>query len=283
MALIYDKEKCTGCMLCPKVCNFGAISKDGQKVKFDFNKCVLCGSCVDVCPVDAIKSVSRKENGRNIIETTIDQDECVECYVCYRSGICSKEALEIVPLRWPRSIRHEFSDPNVIKGATGVGGRGTEEMKTNDITGRYGFGEVGFTIDVGRPNGGTSLVDVEKVAKAVARVGAKFEPSNPVTLLMTDKERGLLPEEVRNERVLSCVIEFKIPEEELHQMIRALENVANEIETVFSVGCISRVKLNGQIPVKTLLDETATFYRLNGKTNVGLGGSREIRAQSHLE
>jgi electron transfer flavoprotein alpha subunit len=59
MALIYDREKCTGCMLCPKVCNFGAIAKDGQKVKFDFNKCVLCGSCVDVCPVDAIK-IERK-------------------------------------------------------------------------------------------------------------------------------------------------------------------------------------------------------------------------------
>jgi electron transfer flavoprotein alpha subunit len=59
MALIYDREKCTGCMLCPKVCNFGAIAKDGQKVKFDFNKCVLCGSCVDVCPVDAIR-IERK-------------------------------------------------------------------------------------------------------------------------------------------------------------------------------------------------------------------------------
>ncbi len=41
-------------MLCPKVCNFGAISKDGDKVKFDFDKCVLCGSCEQVCPVSAI-------------------------------------------------------------------------------------------------------------------------------------------------------------------------------------------------------------------------------------
>ncbi len=41
-------------MLCPKVCNFGAIEKDGDKVKFDMTKCVLCGSCEEVCPVDAI-------------------------------------------------------------------------------------------------------------------------------------------------------------------------------------------------------------------------------------
>jgi len=46
-------------MLCPKVCNFGAISKDGQKVKFDFDKCVLCGTCVEVCPVNAIR-IERK-------------------------------------------------------------------------------------------------------------------------------------------------------------------------------------------------------------------------------
>jgi len=59
MVLIYDKEKCTGCMLCPKVCNFGAITKDGNKVRFDFDKCVLCGSCQEVCPVNAIK-IERK-------------------------------------------------------------------------------------------------------------------------------------------------------------------------------------------------------------------------------
>ena len=54
MGLTYKRDVCTGCMLCPKVCNFGAISKDGDKVKFDFDKCVLCGSCEQVCPVNAI-------------------------------------------------------------------------------------------------------------------------------------------------------------------------------------------------------------------------------------
>ncbi|MFW9808504.1 MAG: FAD-binding protein [Candidatus Thorarchaeota archaeon] len=59
MTLIYDRDACTGCMLCPKVCNFGAIEKDGDKVKFDLDKCVLCGSCEEVCRDNAIK-IERK-------------------------------------------------------------------------------------------------------------------------------------------------------------------------------------------------------------------------------
>ena len=59
MSLHYDRDTCTGCMLCPKVCNFDAIEKDGDKVKFDFDKCVLCGSCEEVCPVNAI-TIERK-------------------------------------------------------------------------------------------------------------------------------------------------------------------------------------------------------------------------------
>jgi electron transfer flavoprotein alpha subunit len=65
MTLFYDKDACTGCMLCPKVCNFGAIEKDGDKVKFDMDKCVLCGSCEEVCKDNAIK-IERK---------TVDKEE----------------------------------------------------------------------------------------------------------------------------------------------------------------------------------------------------------------
>ncbi|MFX1602896.1 MAG: FAD-binding protein [Promethearchaeota archaeon] len=54
MGLIYDRDACTGCMLCPKVCNFAAIEEDGDKVKFDLDECVLCGSCEEICPADAI-------------------------------------------------------------------------------------------------------------------------------------------------------------------------------------------------------------------------------------
>jgi len=60
-------------------------------------------------------------------------------------------------------------------------------------------------------------------------------------------------------------------EGQLGQIMEALEDVTNQIDTVFSGGCISRVRPDGKVPVKTLLDEIGRSYQRNGKTNVGLG------------
>ena len=45
-------------------------------------------------------------------------------------------------LSWPRIVRRAFSDPVVPHESTGVHGRGTEEVKTNDVSGRVKVGEV---------------------------------------------------------------------------------------------------------------------------------------------
>lgn len=78
-------------MLCPKVCNFGAIEKDGDKVKFDLDKCVLCGSCEEVCPVDAIK-IERKA----IDKETIAQYKDVWVWCETSEGHMKGVALELI-------------------------------------------------------------------------------------------------------------------------------------------------------------------------------------------
>ncbi len=91
MTLLYDRETCTGCMLCIKVCNFGAISKDGDKVAFDLDKCVLCGSCEEVCPVNAIEIERRTVDKEKIAEY---RDVWVYCETT--DGRLRNVALELV-------------------------------------------------------------------------------------------------------------------------------------------------------------------------------------------
>ncbi|MCL4424630.1 MAG: ferredoxin family protein, partial [Firmicutes bacterium] len=138
----------------------------------------------------------------------INEEACVDCNVCYRAGVCPTDAIYMPELTWPRSVRNTFSDPLVPHKSTQVLGRGTEEMKTNEVTGRFKVGYVGMAAELGRPGTGTYFRDVEKVAQAVAAVGARFEPKNPVTSLMIDTTSGKLRDDVLSEKALSAMRRF---------------------------------------------------------------------------
>ncbi len=52
----YDRENCTGCQQCYKVCPTQAIQwlPDEKKVKVFMSRCCFCAQCVDVCPVNTL-------------------------------------------------------------------------------------------------------------------------------------------------------------------------------------------------------------------------------------
>lgn len=231
-------------------------------MRIDEDSCSACELCVPYCPMGAISMDDI---------ATIDQDECVDCGVCLRSKICPVDAFiyEIAP--WPRSLRAIFSNPIIEHKETRVTGRGTEEMKTNDVTGRFKRGWVGIGIELGRPGIGSRFRDVDKVAQAMARLGAKFEPKNPVTLLMKDVGAGKLKEDVLDEKVLSAIVECTFPIEKIKAALIALKEVARDVDTVFSVDCINVVEPDGSLPVDKILSELEIPRYINGKTNVGLG------------
>jgi hypothetical protein len=155
-----------------------------------------------------------------------------------------------------------------------VGGRGTEEMKTNDVTDRFKLGEIGFSIEVGRPGMGCLLSTLELFTVALSEIGVAYEKDSPVTALFID-EKGHIREDIKNERVLSAIIEFKInsPQKAI-EILNLIRKVDKIIDTVFSVGVVSRFE-DGEIPVLDLITEQGFQIRPNAKINVGLGKIEE--------
>lgn len=228
--------------------------------------CVQCETCIPYCTVGAIHA----RNGT----VEIDPTECTECYVCIRNHVCPVDAIEHTPLDTPmKQFQHVISDPTETHGSTGVPGRGTEEAKTNDVTGRYKRGEVGIGIDMGRPGLGCYLRDVQTVAMAVTQAGVKLEGADttPLASLMTDLNTGKIKDEYLNTRVLSVIIEGKCPMENLPNVLRALREVEGKIDTVFSLGLVSRVDADGKSPVPDILEKAGLPRPIRGKVNVGLG------------
>ena len=237
-------------------------------MQIDKEKCIGCEECHPYCPVGAITSVEW-EGG---LVSEIDQVACVECGCCYeRSSICPVDAIYMPKLEWPRSIREPFSNPHVPHPSTSGQGRGTEEMKTNDVTGRFPFGIAGVAVEMGRPGVGTSFRDLQTVAMAIAKLGVEFEPANPVMELMADPKTGKIREEVLNERVLSAILEFKVKVEKLREVLDTIREVSMKIDTVFTLDLISRLNPDGSTPVLAIAKKAGFSPRPNTKTNVGLG------------
>jgi ferredoxin len=258
------------------------------------NKCVACGNCIYVCPVGAIY-VDPKIN-----RATVNRDECVECYACYNGlsterlnpvfvrtirklfqmarlrfdpepDICPTSAFEPEDLQWPRVVRRAFSDPRATHESTGVQGRGTEEVKTNDVTHRVQRGEVGFTIEFGRPGVGVWFRDIQKMTVALAKANVPFEKKNPLTLLMSDVATGVLKSDVLDEKVLSAIVEIKVPVDRTEEIIRLVHEVEKDIDSVVALGVGTRCAENGEESVVAPILERMGYRIERAKTNTGLG------------
>lgn len=257
-------------------------------------KCVACGNCTYVCPMGAI-FIDPK-----IKRATINRDECVECYSCYNGlsqehlnptavrtmrklfqmmrlrfdpepDVCPTAAFEPDELVWPRVVRRAFSDPRVPHESTGVEGRGTEEVKTNDVSGRVKVGEVGFTIEFGRPGVGVWFRDIQKACWALARAGVTFEKKNPITSLMSDVSTGTLREDILNEKLMSAIVEIKVPVSRTEEIVRLVWDIEKQVDTVVALGVGTRCAEDGDETVVAPVLERLGYTLARAKTNTGLG------------
>jgi hypothetical protein len=184
--------------------------------------------------------------------------------------VCPTAAFSPEPLTWPRTVRRAFSDTQAPHEETGVHGRGTEEVKTNDVTGRVDEGDAGFVVELGRPAMGVWFHDIDRVTRHLANAGVRFEEQNPVTGLMVDREAGAVNPEVLGEKVMSAIIEFKVGLEDVPSVLRTLEEVAGEIDTVMAVGASSRCDPTGMDSLEAVLAGEG-YAPIRAKTNLGLG------------
>ena len=234
----------------------------------DQDLCIGCGNCIFTCTVSAIKLIDEIAQ--------IDRDHCVECGSCLRVADCPTEALQQDDLSWPRIVRKYFSDnqsqwPEGLRYSVAGVGRGTEECKTNDRTGRFKQGEAGIVVELGRPGISTKLYNAEKIIQALLVGGAELETNSPITALLSDKEKGVIKEEVREQRVLSCIVEAKVSLRNLARCLGLIKDVSSQIDTVFSIGLVTRMENGFVSPIEPILSQIGLTPKPNSKVNIGLG------------
>jgi len=229
----------------------------------------------------------------------------VECYACYNGlsqehlnptmvrttrklfslmrlrfepepDVCPTAAFEPDELTWPRVVRRAFSDPRVPHESTGVEGRGTEEVKTNDVTGRVKVGEVGFTIEFGRPGVGVRFREIQDMCWALAKANVSFEKKNPVTSLMTDVSTGTLRSDILNEKLMSAIVEIKVPVERTEEIIKLVWDVEKRLDTVVALGVATRCDEHGEENIVAPILQRLGYKLHRAKTNIGLGRVTQI-------
>jgi ferredoxin len=248
-------------------------------VRIDKDKCAGCGTCTEYCTIGPIAFRKRDEKtGRIYYE--IDEDECVDCGVCLRANVCSTQALHMPDYQYPRNLRGLFSDPLTVFPNTGVAGRGTEEIKTAEVTGRIKPGHVAIACEMGRPAVGARFYDVEKVAMALAKLGVEFEACNPCTQVMADPTTGVFKDEVRNEKVLSAIIEMLVPIDKAQDVLETIRTAAAKVDCPFCVDLVCRVDDDGAIPSLAILEALSWTPMPNIKMNTGLGRPLAKEARS---
>jgi hypothetical protein len=197
--------------------------------------------------------------------------------------VCPTSAFEMNELQMPRLIRQIFSDPVVEHASTGIKGRGTEEVKTNDVSLRVDTGEVGYTIEFGRPGVGVRFSDIQEMTRTLAGNGVTFEKNNPVTHLMTNTETGDLRTDILEEKILSAIVEIKTTIDKVEEVLETVYKVNEKIDTVIAVGISTRCDEEGedQILAPLLGDLGASYER--AKTNLGLGRITNTLKNTEME
>ncbi len=90
-----DEEKCIGCRICEKVCEFNAVTVE-KKARIDPNACVMCGICVSACPADAIDMGFFSDEGiKAMIDALVEERNADPLILAFACWYCSYGAADL--------------------------------------------------------------------------------------------------------------------------------------------------------------------------------------------
>jgi heterodisulfide reductase subunit A len=91
---VIDPNRCTGCGICQKECNYNAIIAERDRFKVVDLSCRSCGKCVSVCPENAItlRTFSAKQI-RGLVEGILK--EAPGSVIAYSTSACGYMAADI--------------------------------------------------------------------------------------------------------------------------------------------------------------------------------------------
>ena len=236
----------------------------------DAERCIGCGACLLHCPLEA--AVLPVRHGDRVV-FGINQDACCECGNCARNAACPSGALQPSPGvdTFPRQVRRAFSDPSPVHRSTGVPGRGTDECKNNDITGRVGPGQVGLLIELGRPGTGVRLDRVQEVLRACHAAGFSQGGCNPVATLLDHGPRPTLRPGLGEQVVLSCILEFVVPVPALQSLLLAARSAARAQGCTYAASVVALADTAADPRIQVALHSAELALGPAAKINFGLG------------
>jgi hypothetical protein len=117
---------------------------------------------------------------------------------------------------------------------------------------------------------GARFYEIQEMSRALALAGVAFEKKNPVTSLMTDPATGDIRADILNEKVLSAILELKVPVERAEEVIRIVWEVEKRIDTIVAIGVGTRCDENGDENVIAPILQKLGYTLKRAKTNLGL-------------
>ncbi len=110
-----------------------------------------------------------------------------------------------------------------------------------------------------------------------------FEKKNPITTLMTDVNTGTIREDVMNEKLMSAIVEIKVPVERTEEIIRLVWDIEKQVDTVVALGVGTRCDETGDDTVVSPILERLGYTLHRAKTNAGLGRITNALEQARPE